>query len=116
MMKTIKIVCATALMAVSAVAMAQPELTGSYPEDGAMLMNQPGEVALNFSENVSVEEFQVVDSSGEAVPVSVNADGQPMPGVSVPLPELAPDTYTVSWGVTGEDGEAQSGSFSFMQH
>lgn len=116
MKKTIKIVCATALMSLSAVAMAQPELIGSYPEDGAMLMSQPGEVSLNFSDDITVKAFEVVDSSGNKVPVSVNAPAEPMPGVSVPLPKLEPDTYTVSWSVAGEEGQVESGSISFMQH
>lgn len=116
MIKTNKTLCMAVLMTISSLVLANAELINSHPNDGAMLMRQAGEITLRFSENVSLEQIKIAGSDGASVPIDVAAGGKSMSVVSIALPELTPDTYTVHWDIVDPDGHQVNGSFWFMQH
>ncbi len=116
MMKKINTLGIAALMTLSASALAHTDLVNSNPEDGAMLMQQPEALAMSFGEDVKMSSLKLVDSGGQALDLGAEMKAGPGSDLSVTLPELVPDTYTVHWVVQSQDGHEVSGQFSFMQH
>ncbi len=118
MMKKINTLGIAALMTLSASALAHTDLVNSYPEDGAMLMQQPETLELSFSEDVAVSSLKMVGSDGQELALDAAIEMETGPGtdLSIVLPNLVPDTYTVQWVVMSPDGHEVSGEVSFMQH
>lgn len=85
------------------------------PADGAMLMGPPAEFSVTFPHPMRLSGVTVQARGQAAVEVAVPEAGAAST-VSVPLPALAPDTYTLSWTATGADGHEMSGSLGFMVH
>lgn len=85
------------------------------PANGAMLMAPPAEFSATFPHPMRLTAVTVQAEGQAAVEVAVpEADAGST--VSVALPTLAPDTYTLTWTATGADGHAMSGSVEFMVH
>ena len=94
-------------------------MDSTYPEHGAMLMQQAKRVEMHFKSPVKVANVKVV--SGEGVPIAITYDrhmfaAMAMERITIELPDLKPDTYTVYWEALAEDGQSMDGKFGFMQH
>lgn len=85
------------------------------PADGAMLMSPPAEFSIAFPHPMRLSGVTVQAQGQAAVEVAV-PEAEAASTVSVALPTLAPDTYTLTWTATGADGHEMSGSVGFMVH
>ncbi|MFE2761672.1 copper resistance CopC/CopD family protein [Streptomyces halstedii] len=99
-------------------ASAHAALTGSDPQDGAVVATAPEEVALTFSEQIAVSDdsIRVLDPSGERADTGAPrelTDGGPV-RYGVALHSGLPDgTYTVAWQAVSADSHPVSGAFTF---
>ena len=85
------------------------------PADGAMLMAPPAEFSVAFPHPMRLSAVTVQAQGQAAVEVTV-PEAEAASTVSVALPTLAPDTYTLTWTATGGDGHEMSGTVEFMVH
>ncbi|AJY77439.1 copper resistance protein CopC [Paenibacillus beijingensis] len=97
-------------------ALAHAALTGSAPEPGAMLAKGPEEVTLHFSEGIeaSVGSLQVLGSGLNKVTGNEAQAGDNGRSLTLKLPKLDDDVYTVSYRIISEDGHPISGSYVFV--
>ncbi|MFF8677294.1 copper resistance CopC/CopD family protein [Streptomyces sp. NPDC015237] len=106
---------ACALLAGAGPASAHAALTGSDPQQGAVVDRAPAQVSLTFSESVSVDDdsLRVLDPKGKRVD-----DGSPSgtggTTYSVKLHTGLPDgTYTVTYQVVSADSHPVAGAYTF---
>ncbi|MER5274255.1 copper resistance protein CopC [Streptomyces sp. NPDC002809] len=107
------------LLAVAGPASAHAALTGSDPQDGAVVDTAPEAVTLTFSEQVAMGEgsIRVLDPDGkradtEDAPRDLHSGSTVKYGVS--LHSGLPDgTYTVAWQAVSADSHPVSGAFTF---
>ncbi|MFD4758284.1 copper resistance CopC/CopD family protein [Streptomyces sp. NPDC058439] len=100
-------------------ASAHAALTGSDPQDGAVVDTAPQDVKLTFSEGVALadDSIRVLDPSGNradtgAAPRDLQCGSTTK--FSVPLHSGLPDgTYTVAWQAVSADSHPVSGAFTF---
>lgn len=97
---------------------AHAELISSDPEANASLAESPAELSLEFTEPVDLANASVelIDPAQEPVAgvgePALAGEGQ---ALTVPLPELDPGVYVVSYQVLSTvDGHVTSGSFAFQ--
>ncbi|MCX3058478.1 copper resistance CopC/CopD family protein [Streptomyces beihaiensis] len=104
-----------ALLAGAAPASAHAALTGSDPEQGAVVQAAPRQVSLTFSEEVAISDgaVRVLDPSGKRVDTTtVTHKGGTT--YSVGLGTGLPDgTFTVAYQVVSADSHPVSGAFTF---
>lgn len=107
------------LLAVAGPASAHAALTGSDPQDGAVVDTAPKAVTLTFSEQVAMGEgsIRVLDPSGkradtEDAPRDLHSDSTVKYGVSLHT-GLPDGTYTVAWQAVSADSHPVSGAFTF---
>lgn len=100
-------------------ASAHAALTGSDPQDGAVVATAPKEVTLTFSETIAVGDgsIRVLDPSSKRADTGVEpkdlSDGSTVRyGVEL-LPGLPDGTYTVAWQAISADSHPISGAFTF---
>ncbi|MFD8469107.1 copper resistance CopC/CopD family protein [Streptomyces cyaneofuscatus] len=100
-------------------ASAHAALTGSDPQDGAVVATAPKEVTLTFSEAIAVGDgsIRVLDPSSKRADTGVEpkdlSDGSTVRyGVEL-LPGLPDGTYTVAWQAISADSHPISGAFTF---
>jgi hypothetical protein len=115
-MKMFKSLLAAGLIALSAPAMAHTDMMDSHPMDGAMMMEQVGELKLNFGMPVRLVNVKLISSDNRPVAIDFNPVMEPGKHFNVPVPLLKPDNYSVHWTTMGDDGHKMKGSFEFMQH
>lgn len=107
------------MLAGAGAASAHAALTGSDPQDGAVVATAPKEVTLSFSEAIAVGDgsIRILDPSGKradtgAAPRDLS-DGSTV-RYGVELHSGLPDgTYTVAWQATSADSHPISGAFTF---
>ncbi|MCX5398203.1 copper resistance CopC/CopD family protein [Streptomyces sp. NBC_00102] len=106
------------MLAGASPASAHAALTGSDPQDGAVVDAAPQNVTLSFSESVSLSDdaIRVLDPSGKRAdtggPRAVG-DGKAA-RYAVTLHSGLPDgTYTVAWQAVSADSHPVSGAFTF---
>ncbi|WP_406382697.1 copper resistance CopC/CopD family protein [Streptomyces sp. NBC_01618] len=100
-------------------ASAHAALTGSDPQDGAVVDTAPKQVTLTFSEQVAMSDssVRVLDPDGKradtgAAPRDLQSGSTVKYGVS--LHSGLPDgTYTVAWQAVSADSHPISGAFTF---
>ena len=108
-----------ALLIVALLALARPvtahsPLEQSRPADGAVLDQKPDKLELAFGHPVHLASV-VLSPAGGGDPITI-ASGHMDKAIGryeLPLPRLAPETYTVDWRALASDGHVMSGSFSF---
>ncbi|MEU9701333.1 copper resistance protein CopC [Streptomyces sp. NPDC047981] len=106
------------LLAGAAPASAHAALTGSDPQDGAVVATAPKEVNLTFSEQVAMggDSIRVLDPAGNRVDTGELRDlcsGNIVRygvGLRSGLPE---GTYTVAWQAVSADSHPIAGAFTF---
>ncbi|WP_112141189.1 copper resistance CopC family protein [Glycomyces dulcitolivorans] len=97
----------------AAPASAHAALTGTDPEDGAVLAEAPAEVSATFSENLDgpSTEIAVTDPAGAVIDVADPAyDGDTF---TQPMLYTTPGTYMVAFRVISEDGHRIDDSLEF---
>jgi copper transport protein len=107
------------LMGGATPASAHAALTGSDPQDGAVIATAPKEVTLTFSEQVAMGDgsIRVLDPGGKradtgAAPRDLQSGSTVKYGVT--LHSGLPDgTYTVAWQAVSADSHPVSGAFTF---
>ncbi|MFF5934948.1 copper resistance protein CopC [Streptomyces sp. NPDC012508] len=107
-----------ALLAGAAPASAHAALTGSDPQDGAVVATAPKDVNLTFSEQVAMSDdsIRVLDPAGNRVDTAEIRDlcsGSIVRygvGLRTGLPE---GTYTVAWQTVSADSHPIAGAFTF---
>ncbi|MGO4632394.1 copper resistance protein CopC [Streptomyces sp. 2RAF24] len=106
------------LLATAGPASAHAALTGSDPQDGAVVATAPKDVNLTFSEQVAMgaDSIRVLDPSGKRADTGEIRDmcsGSIVRyGVEL-LPGLPDGTYTVAWQTVSADSHPVSGAFTF---
>ncbi|WP_327709954.1 copper resistance protein CopC [Streptomyces sp. NBC_00464] len=107
------------LLAVAGPASAHAALTGSDPQDGAVVATAPKAVTLTFSEQVAMGEgsIRVLDPDGkradtEDAPRDLHSGSTVKYGVSLHT-GLPDGTYTVAWQAVSADSHPVSGAFTF---
>ncbi|MYY05005.1 MULTISPECIES: copper resistance protein CopC [unclassified Streptomyces] len=107
------------LLAVAGPASAHAALTGSDPQDGAVVATAPQEVTLTFSEQVALgaDSIRVLDPSGkradtQAAPRDLHSGSTVKYGVALRT-GLPDGTYTVAWQAVSADSHPVSGAFTF---
>lgn len=100
-------------------ASAHAALTGSDPQDGAVVDTAPKEVTLTFSEQVAMgdDSIRVLDPGGKradtgAAPRDLQSGSTVKYGVSLHT-GLPDGTYTVAWQAVSADSHPVSGAFTF---
>ncbi|MEU8540068.1 copper resistance protein CopC [Streptomyces sp. NPDC048717] len=107
-----------ALLAMAGPASAHAALTGSDPQDGAVVATAPKEVNLTFSEQVALSDdsLRVLDPAGKRVDTGEIRDlcsnATVRYGVAL-LPGLPDGTYTVAWQAVSADSHPVSGALTF---
>lgn len=107
------------LLAVAAPASAHAALTGSDPQDGAVVATAPTQVTLTFSEQVALgaDSIRVLDPSGKradtkTAPRDLHSGSTVKYGVAL-RGGLGNGTYTVAWQAVSADSHPVSGAFTF---
>ncbi|MFJ9636845.1 copper resistance CopC/CopD family protein [Streptomyces sp. NPDC101178] len=107
------------LLAGAGPASAHAALTGSDPQDGAVVATAPKEVTLTFSEAIAVGDgsIRVLDPSSKRVDTGAEpkdlSDGSTV-RYGVDLHSGLPEgTYTVAWQAISADSHPISGAFTF---
>jgi methionine-rich copper-binding protein CopC len=112
----IVMVSATLLLAGAVQAFAHAELKQATPSIGSTVSTAPGEVALNFSEELEPSFSTVVvrDSGGRRVDKDeVQVDNANRSVMRVSLESLTPGIYIVEWRVVTADTHHTEGTFKF---
>ncbi|MFI6121575.1 copper resistance CopC/CopD family protein [Streptomyces sp. NPDC051064] len=99
-------------------ASAHAALTGSDPQDGAVVATAPEDVTLTFSEQIAMDDdsIRVLDPNGERADEGAPRDLTSGGAVryAVQLHSGLPDgTYTVAWQAVSADSHPVSGAFTF---
>ncbi|MGW8883360.1 copper resistance CopC/CopD family protein [Streptomyces sp. NPDC055749] len=106
------------VLASASPASAHAALTGSDPQDGAVVDTAPKDVTLTFSEQIAMGEdsIRVLDPDGRradaGTPREVGSGGAVQYGVRL-LAGLPDGTYTVAWQAVSVDSHPVSGAFTF---
>ncbi|MET9953227.1 copper resistance protein CopC [Streptomyces sp. NPDC006339] len=106
------------LLATAGPASAHAALTGSDPQDGAVVATAPKEVNLTFSEQVAMSDdsIRVLDPAGKRVDTGEMRDlcSGSIVRYGVALrPGLPDGTYTVAWQTVSADSHPIAGAFTF---
>ncbi|MFE1032159.1 copper resistance CopC/CopD family protein [Streptomyces sp. NPDC058807] len=106
---------ACALLAAAGPASAHAALTGSDPQQGAVVDKAPAQVSLTFSESVSLDDdsLRVLDPKGKRVDEG-RPSGTGGTTYTVKLHAGLPDgTYTVTYQVVSADSHPVAGAYTF---
>ncbi|MFD5295657.1 copper resistance CopC/CopD family protein [Streptomyces mutabilis] len=106
---------ACALLAAAGPASAHAALTGSDPQQGAVVDKAPAQVSLTFSESVSMDDdsLRILDPKGKRVDEG-RPSGTGGTTYTVKLHAGLPDgTYTVTYQVVSADSHPVAGAYTF---
>ncbi|MDO8328855.1 MAG: copper homeostasis periplasmic binding protein CopC [Fluviicoccus sp.] len=96
-------------------ALAHAKLMQSYPAAHAVV-DAPAAVSVSFNEALepAFSQLTVLDSQGVRVATEkAGVDEATHKTLSVPVPKLAPGSYTVKWAVVSVDGHRIKGQYTF---
>jgi methionine-rich copper-binding protein CopC len=105
-----------ALLFVPGPAYAHAHLEEAVPAAGGTVTAAPAELQLDFSEGVEPRFTKVAVTGPSGAPVAVGAlhvDPDNNKHLFVPVPTLAPGSYTVSWRAVAVDTHKTHGTYSF---
>lgn len=111
-MKILPLLSGPVLAMIGISAIAHAHLQKSSPADNSVVTTSPPTLVLNFSEAARLTALSIQKDSEPQLklqPPSISAAQQ----ISVPLPQLAPGAYSVSWRVLSDDGHVMSGTLHF---
>jgi methionine-rich copper-binding protein CopC len=84
------------------------------PADGAMGA-APASFSATFAHPMRMTTLVITPRGGEPLAVSV-PEATAATTVNVPLPQLAPGNYTLTWTAIGADGHTMTGRVRYMVH
>jgi methionine-rich copper-binding protein CopC len=111
-MRQINWVGALLLLLSAGAALGHAHLQKAVPANGAVLNDSPSNIVLTFSEPAKLTACWL-EKTGEP---SIKIGGlpeSPAREVSVPVPQLKPGAYVLSWRVVGDDGHVMGGQLKF---
>jgi methionine-rich copper-binding protein CopC len=111
-MKILSLFSGLALITFAVTAGAHAHLQKSSPADNSVITTPPANLVLNFSEAarltaLSIQKGSEPEQKLKSLPTTAAVQ------ISVPLPQLTPGTYSVSWRVLSDDGHVMSGALHF---
>lgn len=111
-MRYMRIVSGVMLSLAATVALAHAHLKKAVPADGGVVSTAPATVVLSFSEPAHLTACWIQKADGPKQKIT----GLPTaasPDITVPLPQLDPGTYVLSWNVVGDDTHVVPGRIHF---
>ena len=111
-MKILSLLSGAAMVMFGVAASAHAHLQKSSPADNGVITASPSNLVLNFSEAVRLTALSIQKNSEPVQnlkPLPTAAAQQ----ISVPVPQLTPGTYSVSWRVLSDDGHVMAGALHF---
>jgi len=111
----VKLACLLAgalLLAASGAALSHAHLERASPADGSVMSGAPQNLRLEFSEAAQLTALWIARDGGprrKLAPLPQQAQQQ----IVVPLPQLSPGSYVVSWRAVGADGHVVPGQIRF---
>ncbi len=94
-------------------AMAHVKAKETNPESGAVLTETPTVVSIQFTGPAKLISLELTGSNSELVKIDVSEATSVDGLVTVQIPPLSSDGYTVSWRALSIDGHPANGSFTF---
>jgi methionine-rich copper-binding protein CopC len=111
-MRSMTVVCGLVMSLAGAAAMAHAHLQKAVPADGGVVTASPANVVLSFSEPAHLTACWLQKGDGPKQKIG-SLPTAPARQISVPLPQLAPGTYVVSWRAVGDDSHIVPGQIHF---
>jgi copper transport protein len=111
-MKIARILCASALMACSALAFAHTHLVKAVPADGSTVMVSPPNFVLTFAEPARLTALSLQKDAEPAKKIGP-LPAAPAAEISIPAPRLAAGKYVLSWRAVSDDGHVMPGKVAF---
>jgi len=111
-MKILSLLFGLALVTSAVTASAHAHLQKSSPADNSLITTSPAVLVLNFSEAARLTALSIQKGSESQQKLKLLRGGRRQQ-ISVPLPQLTPGTYSVSWHVVSDDGHVMSGTLHF---
>jgi len=111
-MKILSLVSGLAWATLAVTASAHAHLQRASPADGSVVTTSPSSIVLNFSAAAHLTAASIqkgAEPRQSLKPLPAAAARQ----ISVPLPQLTPGSYSVTWRVVSEDGHVMSGTLRF---
>lgn len=115
-MTKIKLLFAVISLSVSSTLLAHGMMGGSYPQDGAMMMEPTDRVEVEFKTPMKLINLKLIDANGKPVSIDFERSKDAGKHFKAMTPNLPQGNYTVHWKAMGEDGHMMKGRFGFMQH
>jgi copper resistance protein C len=111
-MKISSLLSGVALITFAVTAYAHAHLQSSTPADNSAITASPPALVLNFSEAarltaLSIQKGSEPEQKLKSLPSTDAAQ------ISVPLPQLTPGAYIVTWHALSDDGHVTSGTLHF---
>ena len=97
--------------AVSGQALAHAALKSSSPKNGDAV-TAPDSLNLQFDHPTRLTKLKLT-TSGQEIPVPIDASAPAATSFTVRLPVLAPGRYELRWSTMGDDGHPMTGNLSF---
>jgi methionine-rich copper-binding protein CopC len=110
-MKILSLLSGPVLVMLGVTASAHAHLQKSSPADNSVITASPSNLVLDFSEAARLTALSI--QKGSESPQKLNLPTTAAQQISVPLPQLTPGTYSVSWRVLSDDGHMMSGVLHF---
>jgi methionine-rich copper-binding protein CopC len=102
-----------ALLLAAGSVQAHAHLKQSTPAEGAVVTEAPAAIELTFSESARVT-LVSIQKGQEPKQTLIAPTGAAAEHISVSVPKLVPESYTLSWRVVSEDdGHIMSGELHF---
>jgi methionine-rich copper-binding protein CopC len=93
-------------------ALAHAHLKSAVPADGGVVSTPPANVVLTFSEPAHLTACWIQKGDGPKQKIT-GLPTTPAQQISVPMPQLEPGTYVLSWRVVGDDTHVVPGQIQF---
>lgn len=110
-MKILSLWSGLALATFALSAGAHAHLQKSSPAEGSVITTSPSNLVLNFSEPARLTVLSI--QKGDETKQTLKASTTPAQQISIPLPQLTPGAYLVSWRAVGDDGHVTAGALHF---
>lgn len=110
-MKQITTIALVSMIATSAFAHSQVDTT--TPENGAVVVEVPSEVSLNFSDEIRLTRVQMIHQDLHTVPLDLGDQTSFDHVFTLPLQGMGDGIYRIEWRGLGVDGHAMQGAFTF---
>jgi len=101
------------LLFVSSQLLAHTGLKTSEPKNGAVLMQSPEKLQLEFIKAVRLVKVTIANKAGKKIPLDFDGRGKASVVYNIQLPKLMDSDYQVSWMAMGSDTHKMKGSFRF---